>query len=85
MDSLKVLSVRLTETPSLVQAPPSAATRITHHPFTSQLHARWNQEVDYLFTGFREWDRRAQDWGKKLLYGTTGSSTSSGTDGKQSS
>ncbi|KAF9467234.1 hypothetical protein BDZ94DRAFT_1249911 [Collybia nuda] len=78
---LKALSIRLEETPTLIQAPPSAASRIKHHPFTSQLHARWNQEIEYLFTGFQEWDKRAQEWGRKLLYG----SGSSGTGGGHSS
>ncbi|KAG6833268.1 hypothetical protein H0H87_009443 [Tephrocybe sp. NHM501043] len=69
MFSLHALSVRLVETPTLVQAPPSAATRITHHPFTSMLQAKWNQEVEYLFAGFGSWDRRAQEWGRRLFYG----------------
>ncbi|RDB17285.1 hypothetical protein Hypma_001724 [Hypsizygus marmoreus] len=80
---LHTLSVRLTETPTLVQGPPPAAARITHHPFVSILKAKWNQDVEYLFRGFNEWDRRAQDWGKKLLYGTDGrASTSSPADTK---
>ncbi|KAG5720879.1 hypothetical protein E4T56_gene15244 [Termitomyces sp. T112] len=72
---LHALSIRLVETPSLVQAPPPAAARITHHPFASLLKAKWNQEVQSLFTGVANWDRRVQEWGKKLLYGQDGSQT----------
>ncbi|KAJ7451986.1 hypothetical protein FB451DRAFT_1283349 [Mycena latifolia] len=66
---LHTLSVRLVETPALIMAPPSAATRITPRPFSALVQARWNQEVASLFAGMGEWDTRVQDWGKKLLYG----------------
>ncbi|KAG6810438.1 hypothetical protein H0H92_011857 [Tricholoma furcatifolium] len=69
MINLHSLSVRLVETPTLVQAPPSAATRITHSPFTSMLKAKWNQEVENLFTGAANLDQRALEVGKKLMYG----------------
>lgn len=70
--SLHALSIRLLETPSLVQAPPPAAARITHHPFQSLLKAKWNKDVEYLFTGAANWDRRVLEWGKRLLYGQDG-------------
>ncbi|KAJ7748423.1 hypothetical protein B0H16DRAFT_906983 [Mycena metata] len=66
---LHKLSVRLVETPALIMAPPSAATRVTPRPFSTLLQSRWNQEVASLFAGMREWDTRAQEWGKRLLYG----------------
>ncbi|KAF8241093.1 hypothetical protein L208DRAFT_1427399, partial [Tricholoma matsutake] len=67
------LSVRLIETPALVQAPPSAASRIKPQSFTSYVQGRWNRELAYLFAGFQQWDKRAQDWGRRLLYGTKNS------------
>ncbi|KAJ7181503.1 hypothetical protein C8R43DRAFT_969386 [Mycena crocata] len=66
---LHTLSVRLVETPALIMAPPSAATRITPRPFTTIVKSKWNEEVATLFTGLRDWDIRAQEWGKRLLYG----------------
>ncbi|KAF8199359.1 hypothetical protein K438DRAFT_1583385 [Mycena galopus ATCC 62051] len=66
---LHTLSVRLVETPALIMAPPSAATRITPRPFSALLQSRWNQEVASMYAGLREWDIRAQEWGKRLLYG----------------
>ncbi|GLB39736.1 putative component of the MICOS complex, a large protein complex of the mitochondrial inner membrane that plays crucial roles in the maintenance of crista junctions, inner membrane architecture, and formation of contact sites to the outer membrane [Lyophyllum shimeji] len=49
---LQTLSARLIEHPTLVQAPPPAAARITHHPFSSLLKDKWNQEIAKLFLGF---------------------------------
>ncbi|KAJ7437204.1 hypothetical protein B0H11DRAFT_2108120 [Mycena galericulata] len=67
---LHTLSVRLVETPALIMAPPSAATRITPRPFSSLVQSRWNEEMASLFVNLREWDTRAQEWGKRLLYGS---------------
>ncbi|KAJ7084952.1 hypothetical protein C8R44DRAFT_821768 [Mycena epipterygia] len=67
---LHTLSVRLVETPALIMAPPSAATRITPRPFASLVESRWNQQIASLFSGLGEWDTRVQDWGKKVLYGS---------------
>ncbi|KXN87163.1 hypothetical protein AN958_09127 [Leucoagaricus sp. SymC.cos] len=69
--SLHVLSSRLIDSPTLVNAPPSAASRITSHPWSTYMESRWNQEIAYLFAGVREWDRRASEWGRKVLYGDT--------------
>ncbi|KAF8065047.1 hypothetical protein FPV67DRAFT_167006 [Lyophyllum atratum] len=66
---LHTLSARLIEDPTFAQAAPSAATRITHRPFTSLMKAKWNQEIEYLFAGFASWDQRAQEWGRRVLYG----------------
>ncbi|KAJ6545447.1 hypothetical protein B0H19DRAFT_1033892 [Mycena capillaripes] len=67
---LHTLSVRLVETPALIMAPPSAATRVTPRPFISLLQSRWNQEVSSLFAGLGNLETRAQEWGKRLLYGS---------------
>jgi len=75
LKDLHALSARLTESPALVQAPAPAATRITHHHFTALLQAKWNQEVESLFVGLQGWDRRVQDWGRKLLGGAETGST----------
>ncbi|KAF8152986.1 hypothetical protein B0H34DRAFT_87192 [Crassisporium funariophilum] len=66
---LHTLSVRLVETPALIQAPPSAAARIKPHPFTSQLKSQWNHEIAVLFAGFGNIDRSALAWGRSLVYG----------------
>ncbi|KAJ7211061.1 hypothetical protein B0H12DRAFT_1061900 [Mycena haematopus] len=66
---LHTLSVRLVESPALIMAPPSAATRITPRPFSTLLQSRWNQEVGSMYAGLRRWDIRAAEWGKRVLYG----------------
>ncbi|KAJ6603233.1 hypothetical protein DFH09DRAFT_1124026 [Mycena vulgaris] len=67
---LHTLSVRLVETPALIMAPPSAATRITPRPFSAMVQSRWNQEMASLFAGLGALDTRALEWGKRLLYGS---------------
>ncbi|KIJ98675.1 hypothetical protein K443DRAFT_680597 [Laccaria amethystina LaAM-08-1] len=71
---LHTLSLRLTETPALVQAPPSAAARISTHPFSLYFTSQWNKEVARLFAGFRFLDNRVEEWGRGLLYGFRGAS-----------
>ncbi|KAJ6471407.1 hypothetical protein C8R45DRAFT_1014188 [Mycena sanguinolenta] len=66
---LQFLSVRLVETPALITAPHPAAARITPRPFSTLLQSRWNQEMASMYAGLREWDTRAMEWGKRLLYG----------------
>ncbi|KDR77017.1 hypothetical protein GALMADRAFT_425347 [Galerina marginata CBS 339.88] len=66
---LHALSLRMIETPRLVQAPISAATRIKPHPFSSELKSLWNHEIASLFRGFHSMDKAAVEWGKSLLYG----------------
>ncbi|KJA23903.1 hypothetical protein HYPSUDRAFT_137230 [Hypholoma sublateritium FD-334 SS-4] len=66
---MHALSVRLVETPTLVQAPPSAATRIRPHPLATEIKSKWNDEVAGLFLGFQNLDKRAVEWGRSLLYG----------------
>jgi len=68
---LHLLSVRLVDTPNLVQAPPSAATRIKPHPFTTQLKSQWNNEIAALVSGIQNFDKSALNWGRSLLYGPT--------------
>ncbi|KAF8646645.1 hypothetical protein AX16_007144 [Volvariella volvacea WC 439] len=73
------LSLQLIKSPNFLHAPPPAATRIPEHTFTSVIQARWNTQVANLFAGFREWDQRVEDWGKKLLYGDPRSSPAAST------
>ncbi|KAF8816304.1 hypothetical protein BYT27DRAFT_7184146 [Phlegmacium glaucopus] len=68
---LHALSVRLVDTPTLVQAPPPAAARIKPHPFTSHLKSQWNNEVAALVSGVQNFDKTALNWGRSLLYGPT--------------
>jgi len=68
--SLHALSVRLVETPTFIEAPPSAATRIKPPTFTSEVKSQW-KEVATVFRGFHELDKRAVEWGRSLLYGTS--------------
>ncbi|KAJ7247438.1 hypothetical protein B0H12DRAFT_1020757 [Mycena haematopus] len=70
---LHSLSARLVESPALIMAPPSAATRITPRPFSTLLQSRWNQEVGSMYVGLRRWDIRAAEWGKRVLYGPSAS------------
>ncbi|KAJ7732799.1 hypothetical protein DFH07DRAFT_846250 [Mycena maculata] len=67
---LHTLSVHLVETPALLVAPPSAATRIAPRPFSALIQARWNEEVAALFSGIGKWDARALEWGRRLVYGS---------------
>ena len=67
--SMHLLSVRLVDTPTVVPAPPSAASRIEHKPFASLLQSKWNEQVGSVFDWVRTSDRRLEDWGHKLLYG----------------
>ncbi|XP_006455170.1 hypothetical protein AGABI2DRAFT_194822 [Agaricus bisporus var. bisporus H97] len=66
---LHTLSSRLVDSPTAVIAPPSAAARISRHPWTSYAESQWNQEIAYLFAGVRDWDRKLSQWGRKVLYG----------------
>ncbi|KAH6903184.1 hypothetical protein BKA70DRAFT_1026811, partial [Coprinopsis sp. MPI-PUGE-AT-0042] len=61
------LSLRLHETPTYIQAPPPASTRIAQHDFTTTLKNTWNQEVAFLAAGFRAWGRQTAEWGTELL------------------
>ena len=85
LPSLHVLSVRLVETPNLVQAPPSAATRIKPHPFTSQLKSQWNNEIAALVSGIQNFDKSALNWGRSLLYGSTTTTETTTTQASSSS
>ncbi|KAH9474564.1 hypothetical protein JR316_0013026 [Psilocybe cubensis] len=69
---LHTLSVRLVETPNVILAPPSAAARVKPHNFTTELKARWNNEVECLFRGIQNLDRSAVEWGRTLLYSSSG-------------
>ena len=64
--SLHVLSVRMVETPMLVQAPPSAATRVKPHPISTEIKAQWNREIEALYRGFQNLDQSLTRWGKSL-------------------
>ncbi|KAF8911321.1 hypothetical protein CPB85DRAFT_1303541 [Mucidula mucida] len=66
---LHLLSVRLVDAPTVVPAPPSAASRIAHKPFASLMHEKWNEQVDSAYNWVRTSDRRLEDWGHRLLYG----------------
>jgi len=63
------LSSRLRDPPKLLDAPPSAASRLNHHPQSINFQSRWNQEVAHLFAKVIDWDQRFSEWGRKVLYG----------------
>lgn len=65
--SLHRLSIRLSETPTYIQAPPPASERIQQNQFSDILKSRWNQEVEYMAAGFRGWGQEAAQWGISLL------------------
>ncbi|KAF9030308.1 hypothetical protein BDZ89DRAFT_949842 [Hymenopellis radicata] len=66
---LHLLSVRLVDAPTVVPAPPCAASRIAHQPFASLMHEKWNEQVDAAYNWVRTSDRRLEDWGHRLLHG----------------
>ncbi|KIJ16425.1 hypothetical protein PAXINDRAFT_113541 [Paxillus involutus ATCC 200175] len=66
---LHVLSQRLIGASTIVPSPPPASTRITHRPFTSMLQSQWNEQVAGAFATVGRWERRASEWGRKLVYG----------------
>lgn len=69
LTSMHVLSFRLADSPTLINAPSSAASRIIHHPRSIDFESRWNQEVAHLFNRVISWDQRISEWGRKVLYG----------------
>ncbi|KAK7463476.1 hypothetical protein VKT23_006825 [Stygiomarasmius scandens] len=69
-NELHIQSVRLVETPNVIQAPPPAASRIPEKPFLSLLEAKWNEQIEGLYNWARESDRHVVEWGRKVLYGT---------------
>ncbi|KAH7928879.1 hypothetical protein BV22DRAFT_1110251 [Leucogyrophana mollusca] len=66
---LHVLSERLVNASTIVPSPPPASMRISHRPFASLIQSRWNEEVAGLFASVGRWERRAEEWGRKVLYG----------------
>jgi len=59
----------MVETPMMVQAPPSAATRVKPHPISTEIKAQWNREVEAMYRGFQNLDKSLIGWGKSLFYG----------------
>ncbi|KAF9224882.1 hypothetical protein BS17DRAFT_801679 [Gyrodon lividus] len=66
---LHVLSERLISASTIIPSPPPASTRIAHRPFTAMLKFQWNEQVANTFATVGGWERRASEWGRKLLYG----------------
>ncbi|KAF9267929.1 hypothetical protein L218DRAFT_955103 [Marasmius fiardii PR-910] len=67
---LHTQSVHLAETPTLVQAPPSAASRIPEKQFLDMVQTKWNDQVEGLYKWCQDVDRRVLDWGQKTVYGS---------------
>lgn len=57
----------MVETPTLLQAPPSAATKVKPHRFSAEIKARWNRDVEGFYRGFQNLDRTLIVWGKSFL------------------
>lgn len=66
---MHILSERLTGASTTIPAPPPAAARIAHRPFTSLLKDKWNQQTAAVLDKAHSWDHGVQEWGRKLLYG----------------
>ncbi|KAF7986058.1 hypothetical protein HWV62_41438 [Athelia sp. TMB] len=66
--SMHVLSQRLVGASTTVPSPPSAATRITHRPFTSLMKEKWNQQTAAVVEKVHGWDSEVQEWGRKFIY-----------------
>lgn len=67
--SIHNLSERIASAPTTIPSPPPASTRITHRPLTSLVQSKWNEEVAGLFGTIYQWEQRATELGKKVLYG----------------
>ncbi|KAI0943519.1 hypothetical protein AcW1_002666 [Taiwanofungus camphoratus] len=63
------LSQRLLDSPYGTSAPPPASERILRRPFATVLKSQWNTQMETLFRTAGEWDQRATDWGRRILYG----------------
>lgn len=61
------LTLRLSETPTYIQAPPPASSRIHQHDFSTTLKNTWNQEVAFIAAGFSGWGRELTRWGTEML------------------
>ena len=59
----------MVETPTVVHAPLSAATRVKSHPFSNEAKAQWNREVEALYRGFQNLDNGLIVWAKSMFYG----------------
>ncbi|KAF5367531.1 hypothetical protein D9758_003606 [Tetrapyrgos nigripes] len=66
---LHIQSVRLVETPNVIQAPPPAASRIPEKTFSTLLQTKWNEQIEGVFNWARESDKRAVELARKMLYG----------------
>ncbi|KAG1740399.1 uncharacterized protein EDB91DRAFT_1053180 [Suillus paluster] len=66
---IHTLSERLVSASTTIPSPPPASTRITYHPLTSLIQSKWNNEVAGLFGTVCQWEQRAVELGKKVLYG----------------
>ncbi|KAF9238047.1 hypothetical protein BU15DRAFT_88487 [Melanogaster broomeanus] len=66
---LHVLSERLVSASTIIPSPAPASTRITYRPFTAMVQSQWNEQIASAFATVGTWERRASDWGRKLLYG----------------
>ncbi|KAG1859295.1 hypothetical protein F4604DRAFT_1793283 [Suillus subluteus] len=66
---IHILSERIANASTTIPSPPPASVRITHHPLTSLIQSKWNDEVAGLFGTAWRWEQRAVEFGKKVLYG----------------
>lgn len=66
---IHMLSERIANASTTIPSAPPASTRITHHPLTSLIQSKWNDEVAGLFGTAWRWEQRAVELGKKVLYG----------------
>ncbi|KAI0826017.1 hypothetical protein BC629DRAFT_1586875 [Irpex lacteus] len=63
------LSTRLLDSSAITTAPLPAVERIQHRPFVSQVKSQWNNQVETLFRGISDINRKAGEWTKRTLYG----------------
>ncbi|ETW77448.1 hypothetical protein HETIRDRAFT_326986 [Heterobasidion irregulare TC 32-1] len=71
---LHTLSRRLLEPPSSHPAPPPASARIVQQPFLSLIKNQWNEKLTSLYRSTGDFEDRAMEWGKRVLYGGPSSS-----------
>ncbi|KAH7910384.1 hypothetical protein BJ138DRAFT_1087763 [Hygrophoropsis aurantiaca] len=72
---LHTISDRLVNASSTIPSPPPASMRIAQRPLAELIESRWNDEVAGLFSYVGRWEQRAEEWGRKVLYGDSSPSS----------
>ncbi|KAI0340277.1 hypothetical protein BDW22DRAFT_1334357 [Trametopsis cervina] len=66
---LHVLSTRLADASAAAPTTLPAALRIEHRPLLSAVKSQWNTQVETVFRGIGDLNKKAVNWSKQTLYG----------------